>query len=293
MKTSIIRYGYTVVILLFCMTIIIPAFGQKKDRVRLKLLYTKEISGQRLITIGLTGGSGKNMHGVMNGTVVLSVVQSDSTVTLATLQTDTTGVVSLFLDDSFKLPVDENGICTLSSTYDGDDNYSGASGEMQIADIDIDFAFEERDSLKYISITAKTTDGAGNSVPVEGLDVIIGVQRLFSVLPIESVTTDVDGWAELEVPANIPGDSTGNLTFVAHFEEHELFGSVRVAADQVWGVPVSYEIKPLPRQLFTDEAPFWMISSVFIILIGAWYHFFLSVSKLVKLKNAGLKENMV
>jgi hypothetical protein len=52
-------------------------------------------------------------------------------------------------------------------------------------------------------------------------------------------------------------------------------------------VPVSYEVKPLPRQLFTDEAPFWMIASVFIILIGAWYHFFLSISKLIKLKKAG------
>ena len=136
-------------------------------------------------------------------------------------------------------------------------------------------------------ITAYSIDGQGEKIPVEELTINVGVQRLYSVLGLDEIDTDEDGVAELEIPDNIPGDAEGNITFVASIEDHDEFGTVTKKASASWGVPVSYEVEPLPRQLFTDEAPLWMIASVFVILLGAWYHFFLSISKLIKLKKAG------
>jgi hypothetical protein len=90
----------------------------------------------------------------------------------------------------------------------------------------------------------------------------------------------------MEFPDDIPGDSAGMLTIVARVVEHDHFGTATKTKSIDWGVPVSYEVKPLPRQLFTDEAPLWMIIGVFIALVGAWYHFFLSIFKLYNLKRA-------
>ena len=258
----------------------------KSERVRMKLYYFKTDTGDRKIQIGLTAGSGKNMHGVKNGVVILTSMLGDSTVTLATLETDTLGVVTLYLAPDLKLPMDEDGKSIIAANYDGDDVYASASGDLEIADIDLEFTFEEEDSVKYLTVLANRIDAEGNKIPVEGLEINIGIQRLYSVLPIEKVETDEDGSAVLEISNDLPGDAVGLLTFVARIEDNDEFGNVTKSASHEWGTPVSYEIKPLPRQLWTDEAPIWMIASVCIILMGAWYHFFLSISKLIKLKKA-------
>jgi hypothetical protein len=256
-----------------------------KERVRMKLYYAKNDAGERIFTIALTAGSGKNMHGLKNVEVVLSSILNDSIITLATLETDTLGEIKLYLAEDYVLPSDEDGVSTIMAEYAGDDEYRSADGELTISDLDFEFSFEEIDSVKYLKILATRLDGSGNKLPVEELNINIGVQRLFSILPIDEIETDADGYGELEISNDIPGDAEGLLNFVARIEDHDEFGTVIKKGSSNWGVPVSYEVKPLPRQLFTDEAPLWMIISVFVILLGAWYHFFLSISKLIKLKN--------
>jgi len=259
----------------------------KKERVRMKMYYFKTGSGDRRIDIALTAGSGKSMHGVSEGEVNLMAVIGDSTLNLATLTTDTLGEVSLYLAEDYVLPIDENGMCVLEAEYDGNDKYRSASNDIEVMDLNLKVLFEVEDSVKYLRLEATRPDIEGNMVPVEELGVMIGVQRLYSVLPLDDIETDEDGFAELEFPNDIPGDADGMITVVAKVDDSDSFGTVEVNATADWGTAVSYELKPLPRQLFTDEAPLWMIASVFIILLGAWYHFFLSVSKLIKLKKAG------
>jgi hypothetical protein len=282
-------YSKFSLLLLVCMTLaatneVSASVAAKKERVRMKMYYFKNDAGERRIQIGLTAGSGKNMHGVKNAQVVLTSVLNDSTVTLATLETDTIGEVTLYFASDFKLPMDEEGKSIISASYDGNEENAAASSELEISDIELEFSFEIEDSVKYLSVAASKLDGEGNKVPVEALEINIGVQRLYSVLPIEKTDTDEDGIAQIEIPNDLPGNEAGVLTFVARIEDNDEFGNVTKSASQDWGTPVSYEIKPLPRQLYTDEAPIWMIASVCIILLGAWYHFFLSISKLMKMK---------
>lgn len=259
----------------------------QKERVRMKFYFAKNDSGDRFFTIALSSGSGRNMQGVKNAEVLLSAVFEDSTVTLATVVTDTLGEVKLYLEKDYVLPVDEDGKTHLLATYEGDEQFRSVESEITIADLDFEFIFEEIDSVKYLNVLATTKNADGEKVPVEDLNINIGIQRLFSVLPLDDMVTDEDGMGELEIPDDLPGDSEGLITFVANIEDDATYGTVTKKGSHAWGVPVSYELKPLPRQLFTDEAPIWMIASVFIILLGAWYHFFLSISKLIKLKKAG------
>lgn len=265
---------------------VIAKVSAKKERVRMKLYYSKSDSGERLISIALTAGSGKKMHGVKNAEVLLTAVLNDSTYTLAMQETDTLGELNLYLASDYNLPMDEDGLTVIEASYEGNELYRSASKDLEIMDIDLDFSFEIEDSVKYLSIVANRVDKEGNKIPVEELEINVGVQRLYSVLPLDDVETDEEGIGTLEIPDDLPGDASGNLVFVARIEDHDEFGTVTKSGNQAWGIPVSYEVEPLPRQLFTDEAPLWMIASVFIMLLGAWYHFFLSISKLIKLKKA-------
>ena len=81
----------------------------KQERVRMKLYYEKNDSGERIFTIGLTAGSGRNMHGVKNAEVQLTAVLEDATYVLATLETDTLGEVQIYLAEDYALPMDEDG----------------------------------------------------------------------------------------------------------------------------------------------------------------------------------------
>jgi hypothetical protein len=161
---------------------------------------------------------------------------------------------------------------------------------MEIKDVFLELGFDIEDSVKILTVQAQELNGEGELIPVEGLDINIGVQRLYSVLPVDAVETDEEGIGILEFPDDVPGDSAGMITVVARIEEHDHFGTVTKTGSVNWGLPVSYELKKLPRQLFTDEAPLWMIIAVFIVLVGAWYHFFLSVFKLRKIKTLAKEE---
>ena len=259
----------------------------KKERVRMKMYYYKLSSGDRKISIELTAGSGKSMHGVMEAEVRLTSMVNDSTFNLATLTTDTLGKVSLFFASDYILPMNEDGNTILEASYDGNDVYRSASNDLEIKDLYLTISFDIEDSVKQLEVSATTFDTEGNKVPAEEVSIIIGVQRLFSVLPLDEIETDEDGIGILEFPDNIPGDADGNIIVVAKVDESDEYGTVESISTEKWGIPTDYELRPLPRQLFTDEAPLWMIASVFLILLGAWYHFFLSISKLVKLKKEG------
>ena len=197
-----------------------------KDRVRMKLYYSKNDAGERMFSIALTAGSGRSMHGVKNGEVVITSVLNDSTFTLATVETDTLGEVQLYLDQDYVLPMNEDGITTIEAFYEGNDQYRSTSNDLEIMDLDLDISFEIEDSVKYISVLATTLDPEGNKVPMEEVSINIGVQRLYSVLPLDEIETDEEGIAIMEFPDNLPGDANGNIVIVATVFESDDFGTV-------------------------------------------------------------------
>ena len=180
----------------------------KQERVRMKLYYAKNDAGDRIISIGLTSGSGKNMHGVKNAEVLLTSALNDSTINLALIETDTVGEVQLYLAQDFILPMDEDGKTIIEASYDGNEKYRPASSDIEISDIDLEFSFEVEDSVRYLNIIANRIDQEGTKIPIEELDISIGVQRLYSILPLDDVETDENGIGVLRPPPRSTDEAT-------------------------------------------------------------------------------------
>ena len=259
-------------------------YGQAKERTRLRSYFFIHSNGDRQISVLLTSGRGRNMQNVSNAPIDIEVDQEDSTLYLTGLITNEEGAANLYVESGYTFPADEEGITTILASFGGNDTLSAASTDLEIKDVYLEMSFDIEDSVKVLTVQAKEKNGEGELIPVGDLDVDIGVQRLYSVLPLDAIETDEEGIGTLEFPNDVPGDSTGMITVVARIDEHEYFGTVTKSQSIKWGIPVSYKLKKISRQLFTDEAPLWMIIAVFVVLVGAWYHFFLSVFKLRKIK---------
>jgi hypothetical protein len=285
-----IIFGLLTIIFLISLSAAVYGNPQAKERTRLRLYFYIHSNGDRQVSVLLTAGRGKNMQNVSDASVELSIDLGDSTLLLTDLLTDVDGVADLYVESGYTFPTDEEGITTILASYGGNDSLRAVSSDIEIKDVFLEMSFDIEDSLKLLTVQALEFDTSGKQVPVEGLDINIGVRRLYSILPIEDIETDENGIGILEFPDDIPGDSIGMITIVAGIDEHDYFGTVTKIASVEWGLPVSYELKRLPRQLFTNEAPLWMIMAVFIALAGAWYHFFLSVYKLIKIKKVAKDE---
>lgn len=289
MKNQIYKSIYSLMVGFLLISIFGTSFSmaQSKERTRLRSYFYIHDSGDREISVLLTAGRGRNMQNVSNAPISLEADMGDSTLFLTELITDAEGRANLLVEAGYTFPADEEGITTILASYNGNDTLRSASTDIELKDVFLEISFDIEDSVKILTVQANEFNNEGVLVPVEELDINIGIKRLYSILSIDDIETDENGIGILEFPDDIPGDSTGSITILARIEEHDYFGTVTKTSSVNWGIPVSYELKPLPRQLFSDEAPLWMIIGVFIALVGAWYHFFLSVYKLVKLKNEG------
>ncbi len=256
-----------------------------QERTRLRLNYQKDSKGDKNIAATLYSGRGRNMVYLEDALITLTAANNDTTITLARISTNADGIALLKVEKGYQFPLDDEGFTTIEATYEGNDEYRGASSDLEVKDLNFEIEFEEVDSVKTVMVKAYELDSAGNEVPVEGLLMYIGIQRLFSILPVGEVMRSEDGVYSLEFPDDIPGDSTGTYEVVARIEDNDFYGYVTQRDEVQWGIPVSYAVDPYPRRLWTEEAPLWMIISVFVVLIGAWYHFFLSIYKLNKIKN--------
>jgi hypothetical protein len=256
------------------------AFAQKKESTRLKFYYYKLDDHTKRLSMELTAGRGRNSSTVAGAEIVLYHSANDSTAEMARVITDSIGSVELYVEPEYNFLRDEEGFTTIEAAFDGNDTLRSSSNDVEVKDIDIQFAFEIEDSVKVLRVTAQ--DGLG--MPAEEIDINIGVQRLYSVLPLDRIETDENGTANLEFPDDIPGDSLGMLTVVAFMDDSDDYGSVTKRGQVAWGIPVDHKTDRFYRELWTDEAPLWMVAAVFIVLLGAWYHFILSILKLRKVK---------
>jgi hypothetical protein len=255
----------------------------KKEMTRLKLYYYKLDDGKKLLSMELTAGRGRNSAVVAGADIHITTSANDSTREMATVTTDSAGSFLLYVEPGYPFLTDSSGFTTIEAVFDGNDTLRSTSQDVQVKDARIDFVFDIIDSVQ--TLTVKATDFIGN--PLEEVDINIGVQRLFSVLPLDRIETDEDGMASLEIEAPIPGDSAGMLEFVARIDDSDDYGTVTAKSHVDWGVKVDYTTDGFARQLWTDEAPLWMVIAVFVILIGAWYHFILSILKLRKIRMIG------
>jgi hypothetical protein len=263
--------------------------SQSKTKTRLKAYYEKNVEDNKVISISLIQGSGKSMAAVANAEVGIFSLHNDEESLLASLYTDINGEAKLIIEGKYILPKDEKGYSYLVARFEGNDSLRSSKKQLKFMDLNVALSFAEEDSIRYVIVKTTWTDPEGNTVDIEDIDILMGVERLYSILDLEESTTGTDGIAKIEFPQDIPGDSIGSVIIQIKVDEDRKYGTITRSAKIDWGTKVDYANAKSDRSLFGEQAPMWMIIAVIIILAGAWFNFILAIVKVFRIK--GLEPN--
>ena len=146
------------------------------------------------------------------------------------------------------------------------------TGQERNAMIQLDFHEEEDSKL----ITAKVIEIFGDSIgdPVPELDLYFYVERTFKPLPIGDIfnTTDENGEVTIEFPADLPGDTLGNVNIIARIQESDEFADTEVSKVINWGVPLKIDHRENQRTLWAAgaNAPITLLLLVNSLILAAW-----------------------
>ncbi len=131
--------------------------------------------------------------------------------------------------------------------------------------------------LKAIAVKDNT------NVPVSGAGVRLLAERRFGHLPVdEEKITGKDGTASFRLPANLPGDTAGNIRFSARFTDEEKFGDTSKDTVMNAGVRIVPVSLVAQRAMWNNvrKAPVWIILTYSLGVLIAWGFIFLVLMKL-------------
>ena len=202
---------------------------------------------------------------------------------LAELLTDNKGIATFNLENKSGISLDKNGMWPFSCTYEGNDTIDAITSELLIRDASLKMELTEIDSIKTIALHAEKLEN-GKMIPVSGELLTVYVPRMFSLLPVGEATLDEMGNASIEFPSDLPGDSVGNISIIAKFEEHPEFGNIEKRTSLKWGVPPAIQDHSSHRALWTKTAPKWMIYTLSILLTGVWGHYLFALISIIRIR---------
>ena len=232
---------------------------------------------------------GRTFIELQNAPVTFSVLSGTDQVDLGETVTDSTGFARLTVPLTPPLPTNDEGIVTYLANFSGTDKYDASSEEFMSKPASLKVTFYQEDSVKYIRVTG--TQGEGDPIAEES--VYLFVPSLFTLLPIGEIWLDEEGSGYVEFPLTIIGDSTGEILIIAQINEHDIFGFVEGEAQSSWAFPKHFLAQDKPtRKLWTPVAPFWMIITLLIMLVGVWGHYVYAIIELVKIKRAAKEHEM-
>jgi len=184
---------------------------------------------------------------------------------------------------SDSLKAGSDGKLHFKAVFAGNKQMDPADGEVAIKRARLEITPAKEDSL--LTVKLKLTDIAtGADIPVPETVLGIFVQRSFKPLKIGEGTTDENGEATVEVPGNLPGDAKGNITLLVKLDENEMYGSLETTVAQKWGIPVSDQLKELPRALWSSHPPYWMMATFIILMSTVWGHYLVIIIQLFRLR---------
>jgi len=150
------------------------------------------------------------------------------------------------------------------------------------------------DGVKNISATVMQLDENNHWAPVPDVDVAIGVKRMNSIMPAgddPTYATDSTGTATAELKKDsLPGDEKGNLVIAAKVEDNDVVGNLRVEETVPWGVPTEIDRSFFKQRTLWStrfRTPFWLLFTVYAIVIGVWGTLIYLVFNLVKIGKIG------
>ena len=273
---SMCNYSYTM------------SFESEQDplRSRLSSSCVQMAEGKTKITAKLRARLDKVYENIKDAKVEFYSVSDTSEVLLGESVTNISGEAFLLMDDVSHLPKDEDGYYVVSVVYDGDDSYKGSDSEALFKPAKIEMSLEEVDSIKTVTITAFEV-GDEEDIPLEDFEVLIQVPRMFSNLTLGSEYTDEDGMIEFEFPNDLPGNEGGGLEIIARILDTDDYGTLEISENMEWGTPLLIADDTVQRELWSPNAPMWMVITFAVLMTLSWGHFFIIIYKLYLVNKEG------
>jgi hypothetical protein len=254
----------------------------------LKPVLTKRGDGSRILTAYLTSEGEKEISAISNTEIVLSITGADGDTELGRSITDEEGYAEIILPATTKLSKDEEGYFNFTVTFEGNDKYDAASESLRMKDFVIKLDAHMIDSVRMLFVDAYSIEADGSQVPFDEGEIGIYVQGMFSRLPLEPVWME-KGHGEIEFPADVIGDPMGKVKIFAAVMEHEEFGNVEDGLMRIWGLGYRHA-NQIGRELWTSEAPWWMVIALAIMIAGVWGHYVFAMTQLARIKRVGREE---
>ena len=196
--------------------------------------------------------------------------------------TDSRGV-AIFICKPDQLTTDKEGRLNFKATFAGKDSIEAAEEVVAVKRARLEITPVKEDSV--LTAKVKLVDlSTGTETPVDSTTLGVYVKRMFSALKLGEGTTDEVGETTIEIPNNLPGDDKGNITLLARLDESETYGNLEASVVQQWGNPVSYELKELPRALWSPHPPVWMLVTFVILMSAVWGHYLVIIIQLFRLR---------
>lgn len=214
--------------------------------------------------------------------IEFSLSSDSASAKLGEVYTDRNGV-ALFNCKPGQLKTDADGKLNFKASFAGKDSIESAEEVLAVKRARLEIVPVKEDSL--LTVQLKLVDiSTGAEIAVPETDLGVFVKRLFSGLKLGEGKTDENGEVSVEIPNGLPGNAKGELTLIAKLEDNETYGNLEATTVQKWGVPVSDEIKELPRALWSPHPPVWMLVTFVILMTAVWGHYIVIIYELFRLR---------
>lgn len=247
-----------------------------KHRSRMKLFYKKQADQTKVLESQLLVKTSNGYEPLIGANLNFYALTDSTESLLGEVATDTYGKAKLLIDPNYSLPLNSNFAYVFRVEFSGNDTCKKASKEKEIRDVQMALTFSE-DSTISVRLSEQDTIFAADEM------VSFFVERLYSYLPLYEDVTDNSGELSYKFPSDIPGDSSGTVNVVVKIIDSDNYGTVIQSSKVKWGIPVNYD-NEMPRALWSDQAPLWMLIAVFIVLLGAFINFLIAVYQLYQIR---------
>jgi mono/diheme cytochrome c family protein len=154
----------------------------------------------------------------------------------------------------------------------------------------VTLALQYNDKTKKIAVTAtEKVKDAGNA-PAAGVEVMLYVKRYFGSMQIGEIkTTNGRGEAFFEFPADLPGNSAGNVDVAAQVNDPKnQMKTTPAAATLAIGVPTDKPSVTEGRHWWStrEKAPVWVLLAYTLSVIIVWGFIFHIVYTILKIRKA-------
>ncbi len=284
-----INYRYTIITsLIIALLFSFNGFAQELDasnyKMRLSLSTVKQPDNSRLFEVSFIGQNKEDRKDKLPVFEAEIKFYNEDNL-LGQAKTSYDGIAQFTVPADQNYITDEDGYINVLAKFEGSDGLDEDEDDIQFKNLFLELNLEEIDSVNTVLVRAFIIDSAGVETPIEGVNVIVSVDGMFSKRKLEEVIIE-EGEFQFAFPIDIPGDVNGDVLVYSMINDSDDYGTVIQSKTVNWGV-FKNKIRTEENKLWTDAAPIWMYIVLTLMLLGVWASFLYSVISLFKIKKEG------